>query len=486
MKSLFSLYSWHYGATLVYMLQSVEYRGWPYLKWFWRVGDFGAVRQRRQLALTRPAKLLAVALYAGMLLQLAAGISLLAAWQLYGWPAWQAGVVLVVSYPVVWAHLVLLPVGLGRLLVIGPRQRRAIRRAEKVFAGHPGVKLAVAGSYGKTSMKELLKTVLGEARKVTATPANKNVAISHARFAATLEGDEDVLILEYGEGRPGDIARFAKLTHPTHAVITGLAPAHLDRYRTLAAAAKDIFSISGFVPAKHCYVNAGSAEAAEHRGKAMPAYDDKSALGWKIRNVKVSLEGVSFTMSGTGVSGKSNKSKQRLKLQSGLVGRHQVGPLAFAAAFAMEQGLSKQQVADGIARTGPYEHRMQPYRLNGAWIIDDTYNGNLEGVRAGTALLRELRADRKWYVTPGLVDQGRHSARIHRQMGELIAAAHPDKVILMANSTTDYIVAGLHAADFQGELQVVADPLRFYTNIQYFVAAGDLVLMQNDWTDNYA
>ena len=94
-------------------------------------------------------------------------------------------------------------------------------------------------------MKELLNTVLSEGLKVRATPANKNVSISHARFAAKLTGDEDVLIIEYGEGAPGDVARFARLTHPTHAVITGLAAAHLDRYKTVKAAGEDIFAVAG-------------------------------------------------------------------------------------------------------------------------------------------------------------------------------------------------------------------------------------------------
>lgn len=491
MKAILSLYSWRFAATLVYMLQSVEYQAWPYIKWFWRVRDFNVVSRRRQLALTGPARLLAAALYGGMLLQVMIGVGLVYGWWRFDWPTWQWGGLLIVIYPIVWSHLAVVPLWLGRLLVVKPRQRRAINQAEKIFANHSAVKVAVAGSYGKTSMKELLVTVLSGSRKVAATPANKNVSISHAAFARTLDGDEDIIILEYGEGAPGDVGRFARRTHPTHAVITGLAPAHLDHYRTYQAAARDIFSIASYVPAKHCYVNADSADTETYRNKVMPTYDGSQALDWKVSRVKVGLEGTEFTMTrgaakpGKKAKGRSVDGKQKMTLRSGLVGRHQVGPLAFAAAFAVELGLEAQQVADGIARTVPYEHRMQPRRLSGAWIIDDTYNGNLEGVRAGTALLSELSAKRKWYVTPGLVDQGRETPRVHRQMGELIATAQPDIVVLMANSVTDFIIAGLKAGGFKGELRIEDDPLHFYANLSYFVAAGDLVLMQNDWTDNY-
>jgi UDP-N-acetylmuramoyl-tripeptide--D-alanyl-D-alanine ligase len=129
---------------------------------------------------------------------------------------------------------------------------------------------------------------------------------------------------------------------------------------------------------------------------------------------------------------------------------------------------------------------MQPYELSGAWIVDDTYNGNLEGIRVGTELLADLKAKRKIYVTPGLVDQGEETEAVHIAAGRLIAASEADLVVLMKNSVTDYIKQGLKEAGYRGEVRVESDPLEFYSNLSHFVAHGDLVVMQNDWTDNYA
>jgi UDP-N-acetylmuramyl pentapeptide synthase len=129
---------------------------------------------------------------------------------------------------------------------------------------------------------------------------------------------------------------------------------------------------------------------------------------------------------------------------------------------------------------------MQPYQLQGAWVIDDTYNGNLEGIRAGTVLLAELPAKRKIYVTPGLVDQGAEKERVHKEVGRLISEAQPDMVVLMRNSVTGYIEEGLKAGGYSGEVRIETQPLEFYTNLSHFVATGDVVVMQNDWTDNYA
>jgi UDP-N-acetylmuramoyl-tripeptide--D-alanyl-D-alanine ligase len=394
----------------------------------------------------------------------------------HGAGAWPFGLALIIAYPVLWAHLVVVPLIIGRTFIVKPKNFHKLKGAEKIFAEHKGLKIAIAGSYGKTSMKELLSAVLSEGKKVAATPANKNVSTSHAIFARGLSGDEDILIIEYGEGAPGDVRRFSLVTHPTHAVITGLAPAHLDKYKTLKAAGDDILSVTKFVPENHVYINQESPKLKGYIKKSFNTYSSSGSLGWKVSNVKITVNQTSFII---------KKDKESLDLHSGLIGRHHLGGLVFAAAFALELGLSKDEVAKGIARTIPFEHRMQPYELNGAWVIDDTYNGNIEGIKAGTELLSELEAKRKVYVTPGLVDQGKEKKAVHIELGKLIAKARPDLVVLMDNSACKYIQEGLNEAKFGGKVTVEKDPLNFYTGLKNFVAAGDLIVLQNDWPDQY-
>jgi UDP-N-acetylmuramoyl-tripeptide--D-alanyl-D-alanine ligase len=326
-------------------------------------------------------------------------------------------------------------------------------------------------------MKEILLTVLSEGKIVAATPENKNTPVAHAQFATELRGDEDVLIIEYGEGQPGDVERFATTTRPTHAVITGLAPAHLDRYKTLEGAGHDIFAVARYLGGENVYVNAESPVIKPFIRDGYHVYNSAGALGWRATKKAVDITGTSFDLT---------KGNQTLHLTTHLLGLHQVGPLSLAASLALELGLTREQVIAGIAKTAPFEHRMKPYPLAGGWIIDDTYNGNIEGVRAGTELLATLPAKRKVYVTPGLVDQGKDADAMHRKMGELIATAKPDEVVLMFNSATPSILAGLRDEGYDGEVQVEKDPLLFYTGLDQLIAAGDLILMQNDWTDNYA
>jgi UDP-N-acetylmuramoyl-tripeptide--D-alanyl-D-alanine ligase len=457
------------------MLQSSEYKPAEYLKWFWRTKDFRRIAYRKSLVQTRPAQLLLFALLLGSLIETAAALYLL----IQGLSAHSItsiifGAIAFILTPLVCAHLVIVPLYIGNWLFIKPLYGRQIRKSAQVFKSHPGVRIAIAGSYGKTTMKEILLTVLSEGKKVAATPANRNVAISHAQFAQKLTGDEEILLIEYGEGAPGDVARFAKKTQPTAGVITGLAPAHLDRYKTLEAAGKDIFSLARFVDKKNLFVNGEAAAVKPFIKKGEVVFDSSGIAGWKVENVNLSISGLSFNL----VS-----SKAELKINSRLLGRHQIAPMVLAAYLGDKYGLSKQQIETGLAKAEPFEHRMKQYQLSGAWIIDDTYNGNIEGMKAGLALLAELKAKRKIYVTPGLVDQGAAEERVHQELGLAIAEAGPDKVILMKHSVTEYILQGLEG--YTGELIIEADPLNFYTNLDKFVAAGDLVLMQNDWPDNY-
>lgn len=466
-----------YLKTLVYMAQSTDYNAKEYLRWFWRTSNFARIMYRRTLEMTTIAQRLVRFVLLASVIQVVLGIVI----SVYGFMNIDAlqvfvGLATIATYPVVVAHSIVVPLWAGQRYVITPQRKKLLADAEKIFVHHKGKRIAIVGSYGKTSMKELLLQVLGEGLKVVATPGNKNVLVSHAAFARSLRGDEDIVIIEYGEGAPGDVAKFAELTHPTHAVITGVAPAHLDQYVTVEAARQDIFSVTNYLPADNVYINRESGMIGNYtKGDFIP-YDRDGALGWKIQAIKVEITGLTFEMS---------KENQLLVLHSKLLGRHNLGPLALVAALAVEHGMSTESVQAAVEATKPYEHRMQPYQLSGAWIIDDTYNGNIEGIRAGTALLHELSSKRKIYVSPGLVDQGEETEAVHHEMGTLIASAEPDIVILMQNSVTRYIQSGLAASGYAGEVRIETDPLGFYQNLSHFVAVGDIVLMQNDWTDNY-
>lgn len=455
---------------LVYMLQQVEYSSVRFLKWVITLPNLLKVKRRQELDKTSRAKITLLVAYLSWAIPIVVGLT-----GFFVYDSYSSLLFLPLAPLICVISIALFNTLLGRLIV-KPTESREITQAKNKLKNMQATKIAVIGSYGKTTMKDLLATVLSEGKKVAATPGNKNVLISHARWANQLSGDEEVLIFEYGEAKPGDIASLASFSQPEIAFVTGLAPAHMDGYKTLTAVAKDFQAIAEHVSKNNIFVNADNPQLSEYFSDSA-FYSQKSVDGWAVQISKLTLDGLSFTML---------KETEELKLHSGLLGAHNVGPLAAAAAIARRLGLSLESITKGIAATKPFEHRMQPYQLGGAWIIDDTYNGNLEGMKAGLALLKHLPAKRKIYVTPGLVEQGDLTAKVHEELGEAIAAAQPDIVVLMKHSVTGHIQKGLENSNYAGELKVEDNPLEFYMHLDHFVAAGDLVLLQNDWPDSYS
>ncbi|MGI9027330.1 MAG: Mur ligase family protein [Candidatus Saccharimonadales bacterium] len=470
MKRYLNFFTLKLPIYLVYMYQQVEYNPHKFVRWVWRIPDIRKVMHRQSVVWTPKARLLVAIIGFFWVFYIVSTIIYLIFMPI-------SGILTALLSPFLVTLISYLVVLAAWLYIEEPRRSALIKRATKLFEQHPGTKIAISGSYGKTTMKELLNTVLSEGRTVAATPGNKNVPVSHAAWIKRLTGSEDILLIEYGEGAPGDIRKLARLTQPKYGIITGLASNHLDEYKTLNAVAKDLLSLKDYVDDHRLFINTEAPAFAAYDLAGTTSYSADGVLGWATSGVKVEYSGTSFVM---------KKAKKTINVKSGLLGAHQVGPLALSAALADRLGLSIAQIEAGLAKTTPFEHRMQARRQHGAWIIDDTYNGSLEGIRAGLALLAALPAKRKIYVTPGLVDQGEETERVHLEVGELIGGANPDRVVLMQNSTTQWIIKGLEASEYQGDLHIEADPLTYYTNLEHVLAAGDLIVLQNDWTDNYA
>lgn len=476
MKPFLSLYSPKLPLYFVFMLQQVEYDPSKFTEWILRIflerRSFSSVSLRQGIVMTNRSRPLIASSYIFCFIVVSFPLIIVGDFRL-----------LVIYIILIMAILPLLLclflwtiVKIGYLLIILPSQRKLTAEASVILRDHGALKIAVLGSYGKTTMKELLATVLGEGMDVAATPGNKNVSVSHAKFAKKLTGHEQVIIVEFGEGEPGDIERMAKMLQPDIAVVTGLAPNHLDEYSSLEAIAEDILIIENFVKSENVFYNDESSLLRPFIPKKSSRYNSSATKGWNTSEIKISVESTSF---------KLVKEDTELNLKSGLVGLHQVGPISVVAVLANKVGISTSTIEVGVAKTAPFEHRMQPRYVNGAWLIDDTYNGNLEGVIAGLEFLKSINSQRRWYVTPGLVDQGDEKERVHLALGKKIAEVNPDIVVLMKNSVTRIIEDAMEDNGFRGELRIEKNPLDFYLNVEHHVASGDIVLMQNDWTDNY-
>jgi len=477
MKYYWTRFSFYYPAVIIYMLQGSNYIIKDYLKWLHRSSDFRKVIRRRQLDHTIKAVLmLSIAWLVLAVIYVIAVIMFLQAVSLVNVILVFLSVLLFMVAPWFLGYVIIVPLWFGSIFIQRPHHNKLVREAKQIFSNSQALKIAIAGSFGKTTAKEVLYAVLSEGKNVVRTPGNMNTVIGISRFAQTLDGNEDVIIFELGEEKVGDVKELCELVNPDMGIITGVNEAHLSSFGTIDRTIATIFELQDYLGDKTLYKNIESPlVASKVKDSEKFAYNKKGSDGWRVSRIKTNIHGMEFV---------AEKDSKTVFAHSGLLGEYNVGIIATAISIADSVGLTISQIADGIKKTMPFDHRMQPRQLHGAWLIDDTYNGNSEGVQAGLLLLKSLEAKRRVYITPGLVEQGDKTKEIHEKIGRQIAKV-ADVVVLMQNSVTDYISNGLQDGKFRGQLLVVDNPLEFYTNLDHFVASGDVVLMQNDWPDNY-
>ena len=436
-----------YIRSLVYMLQASEYNIVDFLKWHERVKDFRHIEKRKHLMFTPKTIILFTLGWIALLATL--GCAAFAFYHVASPWNYLLSALLVFEAPLIVMVSLLFFVVCIRFVQY-PVEQFLIARTRKRLSAHRGIKIAIAGSFGKTSMREILKTVLSEGRKVAAPGESYNTPLGIARFVKELQSDEDVLIFELGEYYPGDVRKLTQMIRPEWGIVTGVNEAHLEKFGMLEKTADTIFELAESVGASRLYVN-GESELARARSKNGNILYTRAGAGeWQVENPTTDLLGITFTLLKDDVS---------MNVRSGVCGLHIPGPLSVAADIASRLGLTNHEISDGIAKTKPFAHRLEPKQWpDDITFIDDSYNGNSDGARAAIEFLASLQG-RRFYVTPGLVEAGTRVMEVHESIGRKLAEAHIEKVVLIRNSVTPHIESGLRAASFKGEILWYDEPI---------------------------
>ena len=378
----------------------------------------------------------------------------------------------------------LLVIPLDRVL-----RRRIVAEAKRKVAERkkPLTVIGITGSFGKTSMKLALVAVLDEKFRVLAAPENINTPVGIARLLLEKLTDEiQVLIVEMGAYQKGDIAELCALTPPDVAVLTGINEAHLERFGSLANTVATKFEIvdkakpEAFVVVNGDDVNVEQNAAAHLSGRAVEYYGSSERARYRVEDVRLDTErpGISFTLNGP----------------QGRIGEFALPHLApyaaglaqAAAIVAQRLGMTTEEIARGIANIKPAPHRLQLSSRDGnIFTIDDSYNGNPAGVAEAIATLKQFEGRRRIYVTPGLVEMGERTTEVHETIGRQLADA-ADLVVLVKNSVTPSIAKGLKDGGFAEEnIRWFDSGVQVFAAIPNMLKAGDVVLFQNDWPENY-
>ena len=312
---------------------------------------------------------------------------------------------------------------LGRLIQ-WPVEYFIVDYAKRKLRAHSGLKIAIAGSFGKTTMREILKTVLSSAKKVAAPPGSYNTPLGIAKFVRGLKGDEEVLIFEMGEYYPGDIRKLCNFVQPDIGIITGVNEAHLEKFKDIERTRATIFELADYLGDKSLYINGESKLAraslaeipldkggAESARRGLLLYTRFGAGKWKVERAQTGLSGTSFTL---------QNGHESISMRSKLLGLHQVGSLSVAVHIASKLGLTVEEIERGIDATKPFEHRLEPKstRRESFGLMTATTATLMVCGRLLSSLVTQ--GARRWYVTPALWKWGQRRRRyIKKSVGNL-------------------------------------------------------------------
>jgi len=275
--------------------------------------------------------------------------------------------------------------------------------------------VAVTGSSGKTTVKEMIALALAPRRRVYRTEGNLNSQVGLPLTILRAPREADAWVLEIGASEPGEIARLAAIAAPDDVVVTTVGPAHLEAFGDEAAVLEEKLDLA----------RAASHEGAVVVGELPPALPSAArrirpdaivaGLGpdatWAPDRFTVEAERIAFERSGVPV-------------EVPVGGEHHLRDALMAAAVAEAVGVPLADVAAGLADYRPLGHRGAVRRIGGLTVLADCYNANPESFRAAIAQCRDLYPGRRLAAFAGsMLELGAHEAEAHDAVaGELVRA----------------------------------------------------------------
>ncbi len=283
--------------------------------------------------------------------------------------------------------------------------------------------VAITGSNGKTTTKEMLRSILclhHGPEAVLANHGNLNNLIGLPLSLMELGDRHRVAVLEMGTNAPGEIARLAEVAGPSHGLVTSIAAAHLEGLGSIdgvASAKGELFR--ALPPDGTCLVNVEDRRVVDQAGQAVAGRFEYGVGGrvWADGVETRGLDGLAFELC---------TAADRTAVVLGLGGRHNVTNALAAAAAALSLGVGLEAVAGGLARTEAPPMRVSTERLtNGVTVINDCYNANPASMTAAFALLEEAGEGGRIIVLGDMLELGAETESLHETAGRQAARLRP-------------------------------------------------------------
>ena len=351
-------------------------------------------------------------------------------------------------------------------------------------------KLAVTGSYGKTSTKFFLATIIKEKYETLFTPASYNTPMGVSKVINSEKLDSyQFFVVEMGADHKGDINVLCDLAKPDFGIITAVDIQHLETFGTIENIIDTKLSLFDHIPDNgfgiYNYDSELLRENIAKRTYKIPLFSysifekNRNEVNIFAKDIKHTRKGLEF--SAYFITGET------IEVKTGLLGIHNVSNLLGSIFAAKMLGLSLYEIKRGIQKIKPVEHRLQLIDPgSGVLVLDDAFNSNLKGAVEALRVLKEIEGNKKIIVTPGIIDLGDREEETNLNFGKCISQ-FADMAILVGKNRTRKIYEGLNEKQFTNDKIKVVNSLNEAQGIlKDVLTAGDVVLFENDLPDTYS
>jgi len=338
-----------------------------------------------------------------------------------------------------------------------------LAKARKKLAQTTAVKVAVTGSFGKTSVKQILCQLLPNA---IATPLSYNTPMGLAKFINQTDFcGADYVIFEMGARRRGDVAKLCRLVNPTVGVLTGITAQHLQSFKSIDNVIATKCELLNYLPKQGiCVVSGFDALASRCMGVGVCA---KKLCPSPWEDYQLHSTTPDKTIFSLQTDGKKHLFCSPL---FGLAHFHNVA-LAISVALALGQDVDSLQAR--VACLQPVAHRLQVVKQGDVTIIDDAYNANLQGVKLACASLKGVDGF-KVAISQGIVECGKDTNAINGKVGQMLGQVFD--VVIACGPNAHAILAAV--PDGKGQLAKNVDHAVQIAKAHF--VKGAICLFQND------
>lgn len=337
--------------------------------------------------------------------------------------------------------------------------------------------IAITGTTGKTTTKEMLKHILSVDKKVTATTLSSNSRTASLHYLLSIEEDTEAAVFETAVGAPGDVLTAGRYFKPTIGIITNIGAHHLNYCKTLEGYIQakgemlEIIDPAGSLILNADDVNTKQIDLSKFKGKIVKI--GKSATcDFRASHIRYGEKGMEFYL---------HHDMASYEVIVPGYGEHQVYNALAAIAAASEMGMAIHIAANRLQTYKQLNKQLQLFKgLNHSILIDDTWSITTTSLEAALQVLRSLSKGKKSVAIIGTItDLGSWGYTIHEQAGELIHNIGVDVLITIGQHAT--IIAD-HALKlgFKGQVYAFYSNVLVYQLLEKIVDENTVVLIKGD------